>query len=118
MRWEDGRYAGKKNSFQSGYYNEHRKTGCPSNHIPYEDTITLWRPNLQLLNALKLVMIKPTRSNDVMKYDVKTGLFSFWVNYNAKIKCPMDYTLYPFDTQTCQFTMISATKNLTYQVGK
>ena len=53
-----------------------------------------------------------------MKYDVKTGVFSFWVNCHAKIKCPMDYTMYPFDTQTCQFAMKSATKNMTFQVIK
>ena len=61
---------------------------------------------------------EPSRGNYVMKYDVKTGVFSFWVHSHAKIKCPMDYTLYPFDSQTCKFSMKSATKNMTFQVRR
>ena len=61
-------------------------------------------------------MKEPSRSNFVMKYDVKTGAFSLWMNTYVKVKCPMDYALYPFDIQKCQFTMKSATKNNTFQV--
>lgn len=61
LEWEDGRYADKNIGFgKEGYYNEHRKIGCPSNHIPYDDTINLWRPNLQLLKALTVVILLPT----------------------------------------------------------
>ena len=51
-----------------------------------------------------------------MKYDVKTGTFSLEMECHADVKCPMDYELYPFDTQTCKFALRSATKNMTYQV--
>ena len=60
FKWEDGRYADKKVGFgKEGNYNEHRRAECPSNHISYEDTINLWKPNLQLLKALTMVNWNP-----------------------------------------------------------
>ena len=56
-----------------------------------------------------------------MKYDVRTGtvtrgMICYLSHCYAKISCPMEYHLYPFDTQTCQFAMRSATKNMTLLV--
>ena len=44
------------------------------------------------------------------------GKFQLWTSTFARIKCHMDYTLYPFDSQECVFQMRSVTKNLTYEV--
>ena len=56
LTWEDKRYMKKKTGIGNvGRYNEHRQTECPSNHITYEDTKQLWRPYLQVLDALTLV---------------------------------------------------------------
>ena len=60
LEWEDGRYAGPKTSLEAAdKYNEHRKTECPSNHIPYEDTLHLWKPDMQVLKALTVVIHLP-----------------------------------------------------------
>ena len=46
---------------------------------------------------------------------MKSGMFELWTKSFAEIKCPMDYALYPFDTQTCRFAMRSTAKNMTYE---
>ena len=50
-----------------------------------------------------------------LTYDVTSGLFTLWASSYAKINCKMDFTLYPFDTQKCNF-LISLIKNSSYQV--
>ena len=62
VKWEDKRFIGKRKSggnFDDETYNEHRQTECPSNHVPYEDvyTLQLWKPQLQVLNALEVVIM-------------------------------------------------------------
>ena len=62
LRWEDRRLTGSVNSFVQGdsivqTYNEHRKSECPSNHVPYDDTAQVWKPYIQVLNALEVVML-------------------------------------------------------------
>ena len=49
-----------------------------------------------------------------MKYDVRGSMFEWSTESHAEIKCGMDFTMYPFDTQICPFVII-ADKNLTYQ---
>ena len=49
-----------------------------------------------------------------MKYDVRKGMFELSSESYAKIKCGMDFSMYPFDTQWCPIVII-ADKNLTYQ---
>ena len=61
-------------------------------------------------------MNEPSANNYVMKYDVRKGTFTLNMKCHARINCPMDYALYPFDTQTCQFALKSATKNMNFQV--
>ena len=55
-----------------------------------------------------------TAGNRYLYYNVGTGFFELFTVSHAKIKCEMDFTLYPFDTQTCWFYMSSST-NLSYQ---
>ena len=52
-----------------------------------------------------------------LKYDVKSNMFEMNTESHAKIKCDMDFSMYPFDLQTCPF-LITADQNLTYQEGK
>ena len=59
---------------------------------------------------------EPARRNHDLKYNMKDGKFELWTSTYAKISCQMDYSLYPFDTQECQFKMRSVTKNMTYEV--
>ena len=44
-------------------------------------------------------------------------MFELSTESYAKIKCDMDFSKYPFDTQRCPF-VITADKNLTYQGEK
>lgn len=53
-------------------------------------------------------------SSASLKYDVSNGMFQLSFESYAKIKCQMDFALYPFDTQRCTF-VITPDKNLTYQ---
>ena len=46
---------------------------------------------------------------------MKNGMFELWTKSFAEIKCPMDYSLYPFDKQSCTFAMKSTNKNKTYE---
>ena len=55
-----------------------------------------------------------TAGNRYLYYDAVYGVFELFTVSHAKIKCDMDFSLYPFDTQTCWFTMSSST-NLSYQ---
>ena len=54
---------------------------------------------------------------EIIKYDIRNGMFEISTEYLVKIKCPMDFTMYPFDTQICP-SLITADKNLTYQEEK
>ena len=49
MIWTDKRYI-------EGGRNLHRLTECPSNHVPYDDTFTMWEPQPKVINALELVI--------------------------------------------------------------
>ena len=52
-----------------------------------------------------------------LKYDVKTSMFELNTESYAKIKCDMDFSMYPFDSQICPF-VITADQNQTYQERK
>ena len=53
LKWEDKRYIG---DHPAGNMNNGRQTRCPSNHVAYEDSQSLWKPNLQVLNVLEGVI--------------------------------------------------------------
>ena len=55
-----------------------------------------------------------TIGNGFLKYDVRNGMFELITKSYAMMNCDMDFTLYPFDTQWCYFSMVPE-KNLTYQ---
>ena len=58
MKWVDKRFIERKKSgttYLNIRYNEHRQTECPSNEIPHEEARVLWKPNLRVLNSLKVV---------------------------------------------------------------
>ena len=49
MFWTDKRYI-------EGERNVHRLTECPSNHVPYADTFSMWQPQPKVIDALELVI--------------------------------------------------------------
>ena len=55
-----------------------------------------------------------TKGKRDLKYEMGEGIFLLSTESYAKIKCDMEFALYPFDTQRCTFT-ITPDKNLTYQ---
>ena len=55
-----------------------------------------------------------TKGDRNLKYDVRNGVFNLFTKSYAEINCVMDFSLYPFDTQTCQF-FVTAAKSKTYQ---
>lgn len=55
-----------------------------------------------------------TKGDRGLKYDVRDGVFDLFTKSYAEINCEMDFSLYPFDTQTCKFFITSA-KNKRYQ---
>ena len=59
LKWVDKRFVEKKKDGVVSY-NEHRQTECPSNEITFEDTLLLWKPNLRVLNSLRVVNAKST----------------------------------------------------------
>ena len=52
-----------------------------------------------------------------LTYDVNNGRFYLITKSYAKIYCDMDFAMYPFDTQKCDFAMIAA-RTLKYQASK
>ena len=52
-----------------------------------------------------------------LRYYVLDGLFDLWTESHVNLYCDMDLTMYPFDTQKCDFVMQSNSKNQTYQGG-
>lgn len=56
-----------------------------------------------------------TKGDRNLKYDVRNGVFNLFTKSYAEINCVMDFSLYPFDTQTCNF-FVSAAKSKRYQV--
>ena len=48
-------------------------------------------------------------------YDVADGTFLLKTFSYVKTRCPMNFRLYPFDTQTCEFKM-STKKFMSQQV--
>ena len=58
MKWEDDRYSATRSGMSGGVrYNEHRETECPSNYVASKDTDVLWKPHLQVLDTLSLVIV-------------------------------------------------------------
>ena len=51
-----------------------------------------------------------------LKYDSKEGRFEFSGQSWVRMKCDMDFTVYPFDIQSCPFIIIPS-RNMTYQEG-
>ena len=51
-----------------------------------------------------------------LRYYVREGLFDLWTESYANINCDMDFALYPFDTQRCDFKLQSVSKNKSYWV--
>ena len=49
-----------------------------------------------------------------LRYYVMEGLFDLWTESYANINCDMDFALYPFDTQRCDFKLQSVSKNKSY----
>ena len=50
-----------------------------------------------------------------LRYDVQTGSFLLTTTSYARVRCDMNFRLYPFDTQECRFT-INARMNIDYMV--
>ena len=55
-----------------------------------------------------------TKGKRDLKYEMGQGIFLLSTESYAKIKCDMEFALYPFDTQRCTF-VLTPDKNLTYQ---
>merc|ERR1712117_882769 len=51
-----------------------------------------------------------------LRYILEEGVFDLWTESYGNTNCDMDFSLYPFDTQKCDFILRSVTKNRTYQV--
>ena len=49
-----------------------------------------------------------------LRYYVSNGIFYLISKSYAKVHCDMDFGMYPFDTQKCNFVMV-ATRSLNYQ---
>ena len=47
-----------------------------------------------------------TAGNRDLRYDIRLGEFRLSTTSYAKIRCDMDFGLYPFDTQRCTFAVI------------
>ena len=58
-----------------------------------------------------------TVGNGFLRYDVRDGIFELVTKSYARMNCQMDFSLYPFDTQRCNFYMVTE-KNMTYQACK
>ena len=52
-----------------------------------------------------------------LRYILEEGVFDLWTESYGNINCDMDFSLYPFDTQKCDFILRSVTKNRSYQGG-
>ena len=55
------------------------------------------------------------RGKTNLRYILEDGMFDLWTESYVNINCDMDFSLYPFDTQKCDFILKSVTKNKTYQ---
>ena len=58
-----------------------------------------------------------TDGNRDLRYDVLSGIFQLRTTSYARIRCDMDFKLYPFDTQKCLFT-INGLMSTDYQEEK
>ena len=56
-----------------------------------------------------------TKGDRNLRYDVRDGIFNLYTKSYAEINCAMDFSLYPFDTQTCKF-FVTVPKNMRHQV--
>ena len=43
--------------------------------------------------------------NRQLRFDAKSGIFTLYSVAHAKVHCPMEFHMYPFDTQKCEFIM-------------
>ena len=119
-------------------------TDCKSEDVVWTEPNQFWIPNFFVEDALETVRLtlvlrycicgiclrkftpqggyldeqeKPaTAGNRLLWYDVTNGLFYFAMFSYAKLYCLMDFTLYPFDTQKCEFVMLYS-KNASYLVN-
>ena len=132
MTWKDERYK---------EVNALREIDCPSNHVVWTEMNQFWIPSITVLDYLKLVIfenlvqINPLTLNDddkfqegfladqdehagqgdrQLRYYVSNGMFYLISKSYAKVHCDMDFKMYPFDTQKCNFVVV-ATRSLNYQ---
>ena len=59
-----------------------------------------------------------SRSNSDLRFEAATKEFQFYNFMWAKIRCPMDFSLYPFDSQTCYFKFGSSQRGSKEEVCK
>lgn len=57
-----------------------------------------------------------TAGNRDLAYDVISGMFRLKTKSYVKSNCKMDFEDYPFDTQTCNFTIAPIPSLRGYQV--
>ena len=50
-----------------------------------------------------------------LRYDAQSGSFYLFTVSYAKMRCEMEFRLYPFDAQECEF-VLDLWKNSSYQV--
>lgn len=119
-KWEDKRHI-------EG--NEGRNISCKSKHVDWTTEGQFWVPIIDVWDTIELVRRSTTlvkrrfftfilqsgylaeqkkpesAGGRTLKYDLEDGMFSLTTVSHAKIKCEMNFWLYPFDTQTCLFRM-------------
>ena len=107
--------------------------------VAYDQLGVLWKPTFYVYDILEKVITvrvlrkillscqtphwfkgffldNPDESNSGLLFDTKANKFQYFGFMMAKIRCPMDFVLYPFDTQICQFKFGSAHRTLKEEV--
>ena len=135
IRWEDKRHVED---------NIGRITGCKSKRVEWTIAEQFWLPRLDVKGILELVMMLPTQTLEAiidnwimsfqdgffaeqkqpesagrrdLRYDVEDGTFILTTESYAKVHCAMDFGMYPYDIQTCNFVITTA-KDISQQVQK